>query len=430
MVLLDRRSSRVRQLPGRNRAHVNRIVFTPDGARLLTVAENGRLVVRDAESGAVDARYRAHAGSAEGLAVTPDGRTAISSGIDGRVALWDLSLNRRLLATVPLGRPFRADDFTPRGSAVSPDDRTLAVTQSDGSVDLVDTATLRQRATVPAGGGPALALDFSSDGRWLAVGGAGGRVDLRDARTLAPAARLRGLRGWTQAIAFSPDGRLLAAGDVNTKDPQLLIWDVRTAARTAFRSAIAVNAVAFSPDGKLLAGAASEHGVEVREVGTSRVVTRLQTGELARSVAFSPDGRLLFVGLFNGSGRFYGTDDWRPVGAPVQGQGQRLLYPHFTPDGRTLVTGSADGTILLWDVASRRPIGSPLTVEAESFVSTAMSHDGADLYALPTGTNGVRLSLSPEVWKRQACLIAGRELTRREWADALPGRPYRAVCGA
>jgi hypothetical protein len=42
----------------------------------------------------------------------------------------------------------------------------------------------------------------------------------------------------------------------------------------------------------------------------------------------------------------------------------------------------------------------------------------------------MRFSLSPDVWKRQACLVAGRELTRQEWADAVPGRPYRAVCGA
>jgi hypothetical protein len=57
-----------------------------------------------------------------------------------------------------------------------------------------------------------------------------------------------------------------------------------------------------------------------------------------------------------------------------------------------------------------------------------MSRDGAYLYALPTGRTGVRLALSPKVWKRQACLIAGRELTAREWRDALPGRPFRRVC--
>jgi len=120
--------------------------------------------------------------------------------------------------------------------------------------------------------------------------------------------------------------------------------------------------------------------------------------------------------------------DWRPAGAPIRGQGQRILTSRFTPDGRTLATSSADGTVLLWDVAARKPIGSPLTVQANAFTAAAMSHDGAYIYALPTGTAGVRFALSPAVWKRQACQIAGRELTTREWRDALPGRPYRKVC--
>jgi hypothetical protein len=29
------------------------------------------------------------------------------------------------------------------------------------------------------------------------------------------------------------------------------------------------------------------------------------------------------------------------------------------------------------------------------------------------------------VW---TCFVAGRELSEREWKDALPGRQYRAVC--
>jgi hypothetical protein len=41
-----------------------------------------------------------------------------------------------------------------------------------------------------------------------------------------------------------------------------------------------------------------------------------------------------------------------------------------------------------------------------------------------------RVSLtSVEAWKRHACRVAGRELTRREWEEALPDQPYRAVCG-
>jgi WD40 repeat protein/DNA-binding SARP family transcriptional activator len=428
VTLLQPGSSRPRQFAGRADGGVTSMRFTPDGSTLLSLAGNGELTVWDAVSGAVSERLDAHAGSAEGLAVTPDGRTAVTSGVDGRVGLWDIGGDRRLVQSIALRRPFTVDDFTPRGIAVSPDDRTLAVTQSDGNVDVLDTATLDRRAVLRTGEGAPLALDFSPDGRQLAVGGENGMVGLWDARTLAPAGRLTGLRSWTQAIAFSPDGRLLAAGDTNTDPAGVRIWDVRRRALTPFRSDKPVNSVAFSPDSHLLAAAGSDAGTEVRDVRKSNLVAHLQTGELARSVAFSPDGRLLFVGLFNGAGQFYSTGDWKPLGARVRGQGQRLMYPVFTPDGRTLATASADGTVLLWDVASRKPIGSPFTVQPEVFVATAVSHDGAYLYAAPTGTRGVRLALSPHVWKRLACTIAGRTLTEREWREALPSRPYRDVC--
>jgi WD40 repeat protein len=187
--------------------------------------------------------------------------------------------------------------------------------------------------------------------------------------------------------------------------------------------------VTFSPDGRLLAVAAMYKGVEVRDPRSGRLIARLRTDELARSAAFSPDGRLLFVGLLNGAGQFYATRDWRPVGDRIRGQDQRLLNALFSPDGRTLATSSADGTVMLWDVATRKPIGSRVPVERNSYVAAVMSGDGAHLFALSAGTEGIRLTLSPSIWKQQACAIAGRELTTREWADALPGRGYRRVCG-
>ena len=260
------------------------------------------------------------------------GARPISSGVDGRVRLWDLSRGGGLVRSIPLRKPFDVDEFTPRGIAVSPDDRTLAVTHSDGTVDLIDTATLERRAVVPASGGAALALDFSPDGRLLAVGGEHGRVTLWDARTLATAGRARGAAG------LDPGGRLLARRAAARR-----LRRERPAAATAHLgrpaparsptsgASSAASSLAFSPDGRLIAGAGGEQGAEVRDVRTARLVARPRTGELARSVAFSPDGRLLFVGLFNGSGQFFSTRDWRPVGSRIHGQGQRLLNPDSRP---------------------------------------------------------------------------------------------------
>ena len=41
----------------------------------------------------------------------------------------------------------------------------------------------------------------------------------------------------------------------------------------------------------------------------------------------------------------------------------------------------------------------------------------------------VWLDLSPKAWSDHACRIAGRDLTPREWREAVPEQAHRRVCG-
>ncbi len=34
----------------------------------------------------------------------------------------------------------------------------------------------------------------------------------------------------------------------------------------------------------------------------------------------------------------------------------------------------------------------------------------------------------PDTWEAHACRVAGRNLTRSEWADLFPGERYRTTC--
>jgi WD40 repeat protein/DNA-binding SARP family transcriptional activator len=422
-------SRRVHRLAGKHDGEVSAMKFSGDGRSLVSGDSNGGLIAWDVERRVLRERLEGHAAEVSTLVITPDGRTAITAGQnDGKVAFWDLDDSRRLVRGVPLASRFVADESTPRGVALSPDDRTLAVTHENGTVELLDTSTLEPRGVLEAFDEIALATDFSPDGRLLAVAGDKGELGLWDARTLASVRRLKGLRGWTQAVAFAPDGRLVAAGDYSD-DSRVLIWDVGSGRRTGFEIDFAPAQLTFSPDGRLLAAAGRESGVEVRDVASGRLAGKPPLDEMARAVAFSPDGKLLFVGQYNGTGMFFSTENWKPAGPGIRGHGQRILNARFTPDGRTLATSSADGTVQLWDVASRRSIGAPLVVQRNlTFVATILSRDGSYLYALPTGTEGMRLALTPRLWRDLACAIAGRELTRREWDEVLPDRPYREVC--
>ena len=408
----------------------------------MTSGTDGDVIVWDVARGETRDTFSGHSGEVWGLDVSSDGRTLYSAALDARATVWDLSGDRRLDRPFDAGVPFVADDGGgyPIELALTPDGRTLALTQDDGTVDLVDTRTLQRRGTLRAMPGFAAAVDYSPDGHLLAVTGKGGRVTLWDARTLRPAGTLRGLRSTSQALAFSPDRRLLAAAELGRlangryEGTSVRVWDVRrrvlAPARFPARSGAEtfISSLAFSSDGGLLAAAAAADGTEIRDAHTGRLVVRLHTDDQTRSVAFSPDGGLVATGQFDGRLLLWSTHDWRPVGRPVEAHEGRVITLNFSRDSRTLASAGQDGTVRLWDVASQKPVGAPLVVDHGGWVSAALTPDDAHLLAVSDQGHGVRWDISPAAWKRHACRVAGRELTAREWQDALPGRPYRSIC--
>jgi WD40 repeat protein/DNA-binding SARP family transcriptional activator len=447
--LLNTATGAVRELAGGDGRPIGGMRFTPDGRKLVTAGDQGTLLVWDVGRGEVAETLTGHTEEGSALDVSGDGRALVSGSSDGRAIVFDLAGDRRLERPFPSGGPFEVVD-TPRGIAVTPDSRTLAFTRSDGGVQLMDARTLRPERQVhalrrrPGPSGPgadcvrcAAAVTFSRDGQFMAVGGGRGQVILVDARTLRRVGAFRGLRGAVQALAFSPDGKRLAAAEVDVPYPRTFIWDVRTRRLTAFRNTCgrrdaqcSTSSLAFSPNGQMIAEARDIAGTEIRDVRTGRLITTLAEGGESRSVAFSPNGKLVMVGQFDGKGFTFSTDTWKRLPQSLDEHTKRINYIVFTPDSRTLATASEDGTVQLWDVATDKRIGGPISFETGTWAAATFSRDGRYLYAMSTTGDGIRLDMSPAAWSRHACQMAGRELTVREWQDALPGRPYRRLCGA
>jgi WD40 repeat protein len=435
--LLDLRTGAVRRLKSKHEQGEDvRLAFTPDGRTLVSADITGEIIVWDVRTGSVRERLRTHEDGVPELAISGDGRTLVSAGRDGKLVLWDLGGDRRLVRPFDAGPPMLLEDQSPKAFALSPDGRTLAVGQGDATVRLIDTRTLAPRGTLHADA-LALGLDFSPDSRTLAVTGKGASVGLWDIERRQRVRLLRGPRPNTtgQSVLFSPDGRQVAAGAFRPTglfEPNIAgsvtVWDVATGERQASYEQPAIS-LAFSPDGRLLAGAALDLGTEVHDARTGRLVARPELEDFPRTVAFSPDGRTLAIGQYGGGVTTLSTATWKPTGRAFENHAGRVTALEFSADGSRLLTGSADGTLVLSDVASRRPIGTALTVEDGAYIAAGFGRDGKHVFAVPHTGRAVRWDIRPAAWDQQACMVAGRDMSAREWRDVLPARSFRPVCG-
>ena len=132
----------------------------------------------------------------------------------------------------------------------------------------------------------------------------------------------------------------------------------------------------------------------------------------------------------------WNTATRRPAGTPViNGGGAPVSSVAFSPDGKTLASASYDGSIWLRDMATGQP-GRPVTASGIPVSSVAFSPDGKTLASgsvngtvrlWNTATPGQNLAETTNL-VRYLCALAGRDLTRAEWARYVPHLPYQPVC--
>ena len=143
--------------------------------------------------------------------------------------------------------------------------------------------------------------------------------------------------------------------------------------------------------------------------------------------AVLPRRRLLITGDDDGVTRVWSTTDWRPVTPPLSGQAGAFERASVAAGDRLLATANTDGTVALWDPTTGRQLGTPLPGPPGD-LAVSFTPDGRWLFASYTTGHAYRWDMRPASWRARACAVAGRALTRAEWAQFEPAQPYTPVC--
>jgi WD40 repeat protein len=360
---------------------------------------------------------------------SPAGMTLYTVSLAGTAIAWYLKGDGRLGRpfTFTHDRTFSKTGYDGHPGRLSPDGRLIAVGLKEQGVALWDA-----RELTPIGAplldtdGEVKTLAFSPDGRMLA---AVTQTMLTlwdvDSRSRLREPLFAGHPSWVLAVGFNPDGATLATA---SSDLGLKFWDAATGDSLDDPGlGGGASGVAFSADGAMIATSPGSGGAEVWDVATATSIARFDgTGDADASVALSPDGHFLAVGGDGKVVRLWDVRTRKLVHELDQG-GNGAFTLEFTPDGRTLAISGFEPVASLWDVATGTQIGPQLTA-GDRRTMIDLSTDGRQMLEVHGNGQGAVWDVDPESWKRRACALANRTLTREEWEKFLPGRLYEPAC--
>lgn len=367
-----------------SRTPYTRIAFSPDSARLATVASGlskggspDPVLIWDTATGQHLARFPGRSELLGSVVFTPDGQSLLISST-ASVRRWRLAPSDNDKNRQPAGHKDEAWSL-----AFSPDGRTVATgsddTEPDPTIKLWDTATGQLKAAWPGGMGTVASLSFSPDGRTLASGHlvATTNVQIWDVATGRRVADLAGHTDRVRAVAFAPHGRDLATA---SSDGTVRLWDVASwRERAVLRGhGDTVHAVGFSPDGNTLASAGNDGDIRLWDLQSKSALPRvLRNRANLMAIAFAPDGKTLAVADSLGSATVWDLDRSRPIRL-IHSDGDEMRQVAFTPDGTTLATAGIKGLIRLWDPATGQELAN-LAAHRAQINGLAFSPDGSVL---------------------------------------------------
>ena len=267
---------------------INSLCYSPDGQRIITTADDGKIKVWDVNSGFCIVTFTEHSASVTACEFSKRGNVLFTSSLDGSIRAWDLIRYRNFRTfTAPTRLSFSSIAVDPSGEVVA------AGSLDSFNIHIWSVQTGQLLDQLSGHEGPVSSLAFAANGGALVSGSWDHTVRIWSIFGRTQTSEPLQLQADILSVAFRPDSNQIA---VSTLDGQLTFWSVsessqeggisgrrdvsggrkasdrRTAANAAGTKAF--NSVVYSADGTcVLAGGNSKY-ICLYDVATGSLVKK------------------------------------------------------------------------------------------------------------------------------------------------------------
>jgi WD40 repeat protein len=338
-----------------NRNTLSSLAVTADGRLAISAHLDSTLKVWDTATGRKIRTLTGHKAPVLAVALAPDGLHAVSGSQDGTVRVWSLKTGR-------VQHTLTGHEGTPFTVRITPDGQRVVSRADDGLVQVWELASGQVLHAMGRPTPPSF-FTFALEEDWM-------EFELPDLYYGISEYALAVTPDSQRAIAafsggFLSDGKL--SGDV------VKVWDLETGLEVYSLSGHkgAVFCVDVTPDSRWAVSASDDHTAKVWDLETGHLAHTL-SGHTAcvQAVAVTPDSRRVLTASEDGTVKVWELGTGRLL-RTLTGLGGPLSTLAPAADGRRVIAASFEGVLTIWSLDSGQELAMvPLESDRPQIAAT------------------------------------------------------------